>query len=262
MTGSRWRLLKSVAVFRKRLHIYFDNNEKWWEYHAATGRCTGFALAANLLAALLSTQQFPLEETCTTRVPQGKGKTWRSSPLLTMLGHKPECLRWDQSEECHATCRAQSSPNPNPAPPFFLSGAVRVVWEQERVWEVPKKAGTSRLLISWISGCNFKLLCMSPGLISHWNYRTSSVGDSFTNHTILSALQLCKRAQSILSVSFITANLNSKLIWKSETEKFSNIENTLQIVLAQHFYSTSISNTCNGPYLIHSYRNLSRGMSF
>lgn len=203
MTGSRWRLLKSVAAFRKRLHIYFDNNEKWWEYHAATGRWTGFALAANLLAALLSTQQFPPEETCTTRVPRGRGKTWRSSPLLTMLGHKPACLRSDQPKECHATSRAQSSPNPNPAPPFFPSGAVqRVLWEQGRVWEVPKKAGTSRLLISWISSCNFKLLCMSPGLISHWNHRTSSVSDSFTIHTILSALQLYKRAQSILSGLF------------------------------------------------------------
>lgn len=200
MTGSRWKLLKSVTAFRKCLHIYFDNNEKWWEYHAATGRRPGFALAADRLEALLSTQQFPPEETHITCVPRGRGKTWRSSPLLTMLGHEPACLRSDQPEECHATCRGQSNPNPNPAPPFFPSGATQwVVWEQGRVWEVPRKAGTSRLLLSWISSCNFKLLCMSPGLISHWNYRTSSVGDSFTIHTILSALQLYTRAQSILS---------------------------------------------------------------
>lgn len=262
MTGSRWRLLKSVAAFRKRLHIYFDNNEKWWEYHAATGRWTGFALAANLLAALLSTQQFPPEETRTTRVPRGRGKTWRSSPLLTMLGHKPACLRSDQPKECHAASRAQSSPNPNPAPPFFPSGAVqRVLWEQGRVWEVPKKAGTSRLLISWISSCNFKLLCMSPGLISHWNHRTSSVTRSQSTQSWVLCNSIKEHKASFL-VSFITANLYSKLIWKSVTEKFSNIENTLQTVLAQHFYSTSILNTCNGPYLIHSYRNLSSGMSF
>lgn len=98
---------------------------------------------------------------------------------------------------------------------LYTSGVRKQDWGESK--KHSEEAEHFQTYVCQVSSCNFKLLHVT-GLHFPLELQNSSVGDRI--HTILSALQLYKENEAAFSVSFITANLNNKLMCRSAAEKF------------------------------------------